>query len=49
MVDGVPAMMGVFHMLLQQGIWDLQRAHNMLDGGAPIIAAMKRPTARPSP
>ena len=35
MVDGVPAMMGVFHMLLQQGIWDLQRAHNMLDGGAP--------------
>jgi len=34
-VDGVPAMMGVFFNLLQTGIWDLQREHNMLDGGAP--------------
>ena len=35
MVDGVPAMMGVFQMLRHAGQWDLQREHNMLDGGAP--------------
>lgn len=34
-VDGVPAMMGVFYSMLQMGIWDTQREHNMLDGGAP--------------
>ncbi|WP_158969701.1 CaiB/BaiF CoA transferase family protein [Chachezhania sediminis] len=34
-VDGVPAMMGVFFHLMQAGIWDTQREHNMLDGGAP--------------
>lgn len=34
-VDGVPAMMGVFFHLLQTGVWDTQREHNMLDGGAP--------------
>lgn len=34
-VDGVPAMMGVFFTMLQTGIWDTQREHNMLDGGAP--------------
>lgn len=35
MVDGVSAMMGVFHMLRHDGQWDLQRENNMLDGGAP--------------
>lgn len=35
MVDGVPALMGVFHMFRHTGHWDLQREHNMLDGGAP--------------
>lgn len=35
MVDGVPAMMGVFHMFYHTGHWDLEREHNMLDGGAP--------------
>ncbi|MDF1778434.1 MAG: CaiB/BaiF CoA-transferase family protein [Rhizobiaceae bacterium] len=34
-VDGVPAMMGVFHWMLHNGVWDTQREHNMLDGGAP--------------
>ncbi len=34
-VDGVPAMMGVFFSMLQSGVWDTQREHNMLDGGAP--------------
>ena len=34
-VDGVPAMMGVFFSMLQSGIWETQREHNMLDGGAP--------------
>ena len=34
-VDGVPAMMGVFFYLMQAGVWDTQREHNMLDGGAP--------------
>ena len=34
-VDGVPAMLGIFHQLLHQGVWDGQREHNMLDGGAP--------------
>lgn len=34
-VDGVPAMMGVFFQMLRSGIWDTQREHNMLDGGAP--------------
>lgn len=36
MVDGVPAMMSVFHMFRHQGLWDLERARNMLDGGAPF-------------
>ncbi|RCK40994.1 carnitine dehydratase [Thalassospira profundimaris] len=34
-VDGVPALMGVFHWMYQNGSWDLGREHNMLDGGAP--------------
>jgi alpha-methylacyl-CoA racemase len=34
-VDGVPALMGVFHWMFQNGSWDLNREHNMLDGGAP--------------
>lgn len=34
-VDGVPAMLGIFHQLLHQGVWDGRREHNMLDGGAP--------------
>ena len=34
-VDGVPAMMGIIHMMLHKGSWDIYRQHNMLDGGAP--------------
>jgi alpha-methylacyl-CoA racemase len=34
-VDGVPAMMGIFFQMMAQGSWDMQREHNMLDGGAP--------------
>lgn len=34
-VDGVPAMMGIFFNMLQTGLWDTRREHNMLDGGAP--------------
>lgn len=36
MVDGVPAMMGVFHMLRARGDWSLERESNLLDGGAPF-------------
>ncbi|UYV35741.1 CoA transferase [Rhodobacteraceae bacterium D3-12] len=35
LLTGFPAMMGVFFQLLEHGIWDTQREHNMLDGGAP--------------
>ncbi|GHF55216.1 alpha-methylacyl-CoA racemase [Seohaeicola zhoushanensis] len=35
-VDGVPAMMGVFHWMLSGGQWEVQRERNMLDGGAPF-------------
>ncbi|WP_372026379.1 CaiB/BaiF CoA-transferase family protein [Tistrella mobilis] len=34
-VDGVPAMMGVFHWMFHTGDWTTQRQNNMLDGGAP--------------
>lgn len=34
-VDGVPAMMGVFHWMLHRGAWSVGRENNMLYGGAP--------------
>lgn len=36
MVDGVPAMMGIFHNLLSRGTWETRRGANLLDGGAPF-------------
>ena len=36
MVDGVPAMMGIFHSLLARGAWETRRGANLLDGGAPF-------------
>lgn len=36
MVDGVPALMGLFHHFLAQGDWTLDRQKNLLDGGAPF-------------
>lgn len=36
MVDGVPAMMGLIHMLLARQQWSLERESNLLDGGAPF-------------
>jgi alpha-methylacyl-CoA racemase len=35
MVDGVPAMMGLLHSMLAQGLWSSERERNMLDGAAP--------------
>lgn len=35
MVDGVPAMMGMIHSMLEQGSWVNQRQSNFVDGGAP--------------
>ena len=36
MVDGVPAMMGLIHMLLARQQWGPERESNLLDGGAPF-------------
>jgi alpha-methylacyl-CoA racemase len=36
MVDGVPAMMGLIHMLLARQQWSPERESNLLDGGAPF-------------
>ncbi|MFY0681160.1 MAG: CoA transferase [Thalassovita sp.] len=36
MVDGVPAMMGLLHMLFARGHWNETRGQNLLDGGAPF-------------
>ena len=37
MVDGVPAMMGLFHQFVANGNWlDGKRASNLLDGGEPF-------------
>ena len=35
MIDGVPAMMGLVHTMLAQGLWTREREDNMLDTGAP--------------
>jgi alpha-methylacyl-CoA racemase len=36
MVDGVPAMMGLIHGMLAQGLWSERRGANWLDGAAPF-------------
>jgi alpha-methylacyl-CoA racemase len=36
MIDGVPAMMGLIHMMMAQGAWRAERGANWLDGGAPF-------------
>tara|TARA_R100001369_G_scaffold55229_1_gene82074 strand:- start:1553 stop:2641 length:1089 start_codon:yes stop_codon:yes gene_type:complete len=36
MVDGVSAMMGLFHTFKARGAWNEIRASNLLDGGAPF-------------
>lgn len=36
MVDGVPAMMGLVHSMLGNGLWQNRRQENLLDGGAPF-------------
>lgn len=41
MVDGVPALMGLFHRFLAQGNWTLERHKNLLDGGAPFYRCYK--------
>lgn len=39
MIDGVPAMLGLYHMFLARGELSNQREDNMLDGGAPFYRA----------
>ena len=42
MVDGVPAMMGLFHQFVANGSWlDGERESNLLDGGAPFYRCYK--------
>lgn len=41
MVDGVPAMMGLLHMLSAQGLWSEKRGQNLLDGGAPFYRSFE--------
>lgn len=36
MSEGVPAMMGLFHSMLAQGRWTVERENNLLDGAAPF-------------
>ena len=36
MVDGVPALMGLFHSFIARGQWEPRRESNLLDGGAPF-------------
>lgn len=36
MVDGVPALMGLTHMMFARNHWSNERESNMLDGGAPF-------------
>lgn len=36
MVDGVPALMGLIHMMVSKGQWSNNREENWLDGGAPF-------------
>ncbi|CAN0022344.1 unnamed protein product, partial [Chrysoparadoxa australica] len=36
MIDGVPAMMGLIHGMIAQGLWQAERGVNWLDGGAPF-------------
>ncbi len=36
MADGVPAMMGLVHSMLNNGLWQNRRESNLLDGGAPF-------------
>jgi alpha-methylacyl-CoA racemase len=36
MIDGVPALMGIFHTMLARGMWNAEREANLLDGGAPF-------------
>ncbi|MGB7287276.1 MAG: CaiB/BaiF CoA-transferase family protein [Salaquimonas sp.] len=36
MVDGVPALMGLTHMMFAKGQWSNNREDNLLDGGAPF-------------
>jgi alpha-methylacyl-CoA racemase len=36
MVDGVPALMGLIHMMVAKGQWSSNREENWLDGGAPF-------------
>ncbi len=36
MVDGAPALAGLFHTMLARGQWSGERADNLLDGGAPF-------------
>ena len=42
MIDGVPAMMGMIHGMVAQGLWTKNREDNFLDGAAhPIMVAIK--------
>jgi alpha-methylacyl-CoA racemase len=36
MTDGVPAMMGLIHTMLGNGLWQAKRGDNLLDGAAPF-------------
>lgn len=36
MVDGVPALIGLVHTMIGQGLWTNRRGDNLLDGGAPF-------------
>lgn len=36
MIDGVTAMMGLFHTFQARGVWSENRQSNLLDGGAPF-------------
>ena len=35
MIEGVPAMMGLIHSMLGNGLWSAEREDNFVDGGAP--------------
>lgn len=41
MIDGVPAMMGMIHGMIAQGLWTKNREDNFLDGAAPYYGCYK--------
>lgn len=46
MVDGVSAMMGLFHTFMARGLWSETRQANLLDGGAPFYGCYETKDGR---